>query len=186
MTKEELIKGLSECGIKKKDIEIRLGMPKNSLSGMMGGTKPIPEKWFVLLQGIVENKPNSDDAALINFASEVSINNAFKQIEEEKVAHQIEPEITPKPEKIVLPKAKGIMMGSDYLAALPKTTFQNLLIEFNSLVEDLPPIKQVEDKLYELILKSQDANLNARQSEAIRDRCIYYLKGQYSGQKAKN
>lgn len=88
-------------------------------------------------------------------------------------------------EKIVLPKAKGIMMGSDYLAALPKTTFPNLLIEFNSLVEDLPPIKQVEDKLYELILKSQDANLNARQSEAIRARCIYYLNGMYSGQKSK-
>lgn len=180
MTKEELIKGLNECGIKKKDIEIRLGMPKNSLSGMMGGTKPIPEKWFILLQGIVENKPNSDDAALIDFASTVSINSALKQIEEEKLVPKIEPE------KISLPKAKGIMMGADYLAALPKTTFQNLLIEFNSLVEDLPPIKQVEDKLYELILKSQDANLNARQSEAIRDRCIYYLKGQYSGQKSKN
>ena len=104
----------------------------------------------------------------------------------EKVVSAFEvPTELPKPEKIVLPKAKGIMMGADYLAALPKTTFQNLLIEFNSLVEDLPPIKQVEDKLYELILQAQNSDLTARQSEAIRDRCIYYLKCQYSGQKTK-
>lgn len=104
----------------------------------------------------------------------------------ELVNPQPEPTIAQTPEKIVLPKAKGIMMGSDYLAALPKTTFQNLLIEFNSLVEDLPPIKKIEDKLYDLILQAQNSDLTARQAEAIRDRCIYYLKGQYSGQKAKN
>jgi len=127
------------------------------------------------------NRRGEEDKALEKFASEVSVNAAFRQIQEEEIVPE-----PPKPEKIVLPKAKGIMMGADYLAALPKTTFQNLLIEFNSLVEDLPPIKKIEDKLYELILKAQNSDLTARQAEAIRDRCIYYLKGQYSGQKTKN
>ena len=127
------------------------------------------------------NRRGEEDKALEEFASEVSVNAAFRQIQEEEIVPE-----PPKPEKIVLPKAKGIMMGADYLATLPKTTFQNLLIEFNSLVEDLPPIKKIEDKLYELILKAQNSDLTARQAEAIRDRCIYYLKGQYSGQKAKN
>lgn len=89
----------------------------------------------------------------------------------------------PEPQKVALPKASGIMLGADYLAALPKTTFQKLLIEFNSLINDQPPIKQVEDKLYELIEKSQHPDLNARQSEAIRERCINYLTGQYGKKK---
>lgn len=89
----------------------------------------------------------------------------------------------PKPEKVALPKAKGIMLGADYLADTPKTTFQKLLIEFNSLIDEQPPIKQVEGKLYELIEKSQHPDLNARQSEAIRERCINYLTGQYGKKK---
>lgn len=128
-------------------------------------------------------KSGDSEKGIQEFVATVSINAALKQVEEEQIIHNPEPEITPKPEKIVLPKAKGIMMGSDYLAAIPKTTFQNLLIEFNSLVEDLPPIKKIEDKLYDLILQAQNSDLTARQAEAIRDRCIYYLKGQYSGQK---
>lgn len=92
----------------------------------------------------------------------------------------------PKPQKVVLPKAKGIMMGADYLAELPKTMFQKLLIEFNGLVEDLPPISKIEANLMGLIEKSQHPELTARQSEAIRERCINYLTGQYAGQKQKN
>ena len=92
----------------------------------------------------------------------------------------------PKTEPKPLPKAKGIMMGADYLAELPKTMFQKLLIEFNGLVEELPPISKIEANLMGLIDKSQHPELTARQSEAIRARCINYLTGQYAGQKQKN
>lgn len=87
-------------------------------------------------------------------------------------------------EKIVLPKAKGIMLGADYLADVPKTTFQKLLIQFNLLVEEQPPVKDIEAVLYDLIEKSSHPDLTPRQSEAIRERCINYLKGQY-GTKSK-
>lgn len=90
----------------------------------------------------------------------------------------------PKPEKIVLPKAKGIMLGADYLADVPKTTFQKLLIQFNLLVEEQPPVKDIEVVLYDLIEKSSYPDLTPRQSEAIRERCINYLTGQY-GTKSK-
>ena len=197
MTKEELIKGLTECGVKKKEIEEKLGMPKNSLSGMISGSKPIPEKWFVLLEGFLsgnvaevgsEIKPKSevlinDELELQKFASQVSINSALKQIEKEENEINTESIQKTEPPKVVLPKAKDIMLGADYLADTPKTTFQKLLIEFNSLIDEQPPIKQVEGKLYELIEKSQHHDLNARQSEAIRARCINYLTGQYGKKK---
>lgn len=42
---EQLSKKLSDCGVKKSRIETLLKMPKNSLAGMMNGTRPTPEKW---------------------------------------------------------------------------------------------------------------------------------------------
>lgn len=186
MTKEELIKGINDCGIKKKDIEERLGMPKNSLSGMLSGSKPISEKWFGLLEGFLggcvaksgtENQPTGIIDAKIELTQDIK----------EKIVSAFEVPIgllktEPKP----LPKAKGIMMGADYLAELPKTMFQKLLIEFNGLVEELPPISKVEANLMALIDKSQHPELTARQSEAIRARCVNYLTGQYAGQKQKS
>lgn len=89
------------------------------------------------------------------------------------------------PEKIVLPKAKDIMLGADYLADVPKITFHELLIEFNSLVQDKPQVnRELEEKLYNLTLKAKNSDLPPRQSEAIRERCINYLTGQY-GTKSK-
>ena len=72
---------------------------------------------------IQNEKIIEEKATPIKFGSEVEVNS--------EVLIKKKPKI--EPEKVVLPKANGIMMGSDYLAALPKTTFQNLLIEFNSL-----------------------------------------------------
>lgn len=42
---KEVIKTLNECGIKKSKIEADLGMPVNSLSGMLSGSRDIPTKW---------------------------------------------------------------------------------------------------------------------------------------------
>ena len=124
-----------------------------------------------------------DEKNLQKVASAISINAAFKQIEKEENEINTESIQKTEPPKVVLPKAKGIMLGADYLADVPKTTFQKLLIEFNSLIDEQPPIKQVEGKLYELIEKSQHHDLNARQSEAIRARGINYLTGQYGKKK---
>lgn len=199
MTKEELIKGLTECGVKKKDIELRLGMPKNSLSGMISGSKPIPEKWFVLLEGFLSGNvsevlPKEEETTtfqgfveLVNSQPEPVTFGIIPRTEEVVLIPEEMPNSHIKvPEKVALPKAKDIMLGADYLADVPKTTFQKLLIEFNSLIDEQPPIKQVEGKLYELIEKSQHQDLNARQSEAIRSRCINYLTGQYGKKKPTN
>ena len=46
---EELIKKLNDCGVKKTQIEKDLGMPVNSLSGMLSGSREIPAKWLQAL-----------------------------------------------------------------------------------------------------------------------------------------
>lgn len=51
---EVLIKSLNELGLKKSKIESDLGMPLNSLSGMLSGSKEIPEKWIQPLTDYVE------------------------------------------------------------------------------------------------------------------------------------
>lgn len=137
------------------------------------------EKNVVSLKDVVT--PEVVNAARVEIEKHAFPTNISPELKE--VVYGIEPETAPKPEKVALPKANGIMLGADYLAALPKTTFQKLLIEFNSLIDEQPPIKQVEAKLYELIEKSQHPDLNARQSEAIRSRCINYLTGQYGKKK---
>ena len=168
MTKEELIKGLTECGVKKKEIEEKLGMPKNSLSGMISGSKPIPEKWFVLLEGFLSgNLPETVSEVL------------------PKVEEPVNFGIIPRTEEVVLIPEE---MPNSHIKVPEKTvfgkaTFKELLTEFNLLIDNQAPIKQVEGKLYELIEKSQHPDLNARQSEAIRARCINYLTGQYGKKK---
>lgn len=166
---EQILANLKSIGVSVSKVETDLGFSNGLLGKVKNGKSNLSDEKFGLVESYYEKLRNGV----------IALPNDFKtEIQEEEIVP--EPQ---KPEKVVLPKAKGIMMGSDYLAALPKTTFQNLLIEFNSLVEDLPPISKIEDKLYELILQAQNSDLTARQAEAIRDRCIYYLKGQYSGQK---
>lgn len=55
---EKLIKSLQELSIKKSKIESDLGMPRNSLSGMMNGTKEIPDKWINPLTNYVHDARN--------------------------------------------------------------------------------------------------------------------------------
>lgn len=190
---EQILNNLKAIGISVSKVETELGFSNGLLGKVKNGKSNLSDEKFGLLESYYKKMVGDK---IQEVATEINQNQPKADIilkEEEATTFQgfvelvnPQPETAPNPEKIVLPKANGIMMGADYLAALPKTTFQNLLIEFNSLVEDLPPIKKIEDKLYELILKAQNSDLTARQAEAIRDRCIYYLKGQYSGQKSKN
>lgn len=52
---ETLSKRLKECGWPRKDIEITLKMPANSLSGMINGSRATPIKWAVKLKVFVDN-----------------------------------------------------------------------------------------------------------------------------------
>ncbi len=64
--KEEALKKLSELvesGKKKKDIEDALGMPLNSLSGFLSGSKVMPDKWIEVILDYVKSvseKPEAD------------------------------------------------------------------------------------------------------------------------------
>ena len=51
----ELIKKLSGLNLSKSKIETDLGMPKNSLSGMLLGSKGIPNKWVMPLTDYADN-----------------------------------------------------------------------------------------------------------------------------------
>ena len=180
---EQILVNLKAIGVSVSKIETDLGFSNGLLGKVKNGKSNLSDEKFDLVESYYKKMVGDK---IQEMATEIEKSHSKVIVtQKEEVVYGVEPEFTPTPEKIVLPKAKGIMMGSDYLAAIPKTTFQNLLIEFNSLVEDLPPIKKIEDKLYDLILKVQNSDLTARQAEAIRDRCIYYLKGQYSGQKSK-
>ncbi len=51
---ESLIEKLNNCGLKKSQIETELGMPKNSLAGMLSGSKEIPAKWLQRLSDFAD------------------------------------------------------------------------------------------------------------------------------------
>lgn len=200
---EQILVELKSIGVSVSKVETDLGFSNGLLGKVKNGKSNLSDEKFELVEsyykklrsGVVVlpsfggGSPEvliNDELELQKFASQVSINSALKQIEKEENEINAESIQKTEPPKVVLPKAKGIMLGADYLADTPKTTFQKLLIEFNSLIDEQPPIKQVEGKLYELIEKSQHHDLNARQSEAIRARCINYLTGQYGKKKPTN
>ena len=200
---EQILVELKSIGVSVSKVETDLGFSNGLLGKVKNGKSNLSDEKFELVEsyykklrsGVVVlpsfggGSPEvliNDELELQKFASQVSINSALKQIEKEENEINTESIQKTEPPKVVLPKAKDIMLGADYLAELPKTTFQKLLIEFNSLIDEQPPIKQVEGKLYELIEKSQHHDLNARQSEAIRARCINYLTGQYGKKKPTN
>ncbi|MDQ5930809.1 MAG: hypothetical protein QG594_2598 [Bacteroidota bacterium] len=197
---EQILVELKSIGVSVSKVETDLGFSNGLLGKVKNGKSNLSDEKFELVEsyykklrsGVVVlpsfggGSPEvliNDELELQKFASQVSINSALKQIEKEENEINTESIQKTEPPKVVLPKAKGIMLGADYLADTPKTTFQKLLIEFNSLIDEQPPIKQVEGKLYELIEKSQHHDLNARQSEAIRARGINYLTGQYGKKK---
>ncbi len=53
MNHSELVEKLKLVGKPKREIETLLGMPKNSLSGMMNDEKRMPRKWFEALESFV-------------------------------------------------------------------------------------------------------------------------------------
>lgn len=61
-----------------------------------------------------------------------------------------------------------------------KSQFELLLIKFNTMIENQPPVSEVKDKLEKLSeLAKKSAELNYRQTEAITARCANYINGTY-------
>jgi len=56
MEVNELATRINACGVKKSQIELDIKMPKNSLSGMLAGKKPMPEKWVKKLENYLQEK----------------------------------------------------------------------------------------------------------------------------------
>lgn len=80
---KQLSKKLKDCGIKKSKIETLLEMPKNSLAGMMNGTRPTPDKWVKKLQTFLGDLiPLPSDYVLLK-GIKVLANEASADISEE-------------------------------------------------------------------------------------------------------
>jgi len=63
---------------------------------------------------------------------------------------------------------------------LVKSQFQLLLIKFNEMIENNPPVKDVKEKLQKLAeIARKSSELNYRQIEAITARCANYINGEY-------
>ena len=185
-----------------------LGKVKNGKSNLSDEKFELVESYYKKLRSGVVVLPSfgggspevliNDELELQKFASQVSINSALKQIEkEEETTFQGFVElVNPQPEPVtfgIIPRTEEAVLIPEEMpnshikvpekVVFGKAAFKELLTEFNLLIDNQAPIKQVEGKLYELIEKSQHHDLNARQSEAIRARCINYLTGQYGKKK---
>jgi hypothetical protein len=175
MDNQELVKLINECGVKKSQIEAELNMPKNSLSGMLSGSRPIPSKWVEALTGYVNGS---------TMPKEVPEQKETVELTESYPISKEKPEIRPEPEVFVpnpisVPKGVNFALGSDLLKSTPKSTFQLMLGEFNALVLEQPPVNEVKNQLLDLLKRAEHPEFTIRQVEAIRERCINYLNGTY-------
>ena len=150
MNKQELIKSLNDLGVKKSKIETDLGMPKNSLSGMLSGSKEISVKWFDALNEYVDrqngviNIPLSKEPIAVEYVKE-----DVKPIKKETVDQNIHP-------------------------------FDVLLRKFNKLIDNAPSVNSVKKELNEISeLAKQNHILNFWQKDAILKRCDNYINGSY-------
>lgn len=154
---------LTSCGVKKSKIESDLGMPKNSLSGMLSGAKETPKKWFNALTEYVLRLEDKEDE-FIPEKEPILIN-----LEEKEVYP------TPKEEKpLETPKnTKRILQGE------LNQNFDVLIREFNKLIESEQRGKSLFEKLEEIKLTAIASKLTPRQQDAIVDRCNFAINGEY-------
>jgi hypothetical protein len=183
MENQELIEAIKNCGVKKSQIEADLGMPKNSLSAMLSGVKPMPSKWVDALTVYIHPIPK--EVPKQKFESDVVVIKTPKEtVEQTKVQMVVKPKGLSEPQPLVsnpvkMPKGIEFALGSDLLKSTPKSTFQLMLIEFNGLVMEQPPVSQVKAQLLDLLKRAEHPEFTIRQVEAIRERCINYLNGTY-------
>jgi hypothetical protein len=92
---EELKKAVYELtgkGIKLKDIEKDLGMPANSLSGMLSGTRPFASKWIPKLEAYVKLQQSIPELRKQTVADLVDRGIAITKVTADKKVQRIDPD----------------------------------------------------------------------------------------------
>ena len=174
--KQEVIDALSFYGIKKSKVEADLGMPKNSLSAMLSGSKEIPKKWVDVLRKYVDdlNNPQKD----LETPKEAQI-----QPEIEKVVESAKNEIKPNIQPVIDNYDEVRVVLNSRPISAPNQTFDQLLKQFNDLVDLTEKPKDIKLKLEQIKESAKLSNLTPRQTDSIIDRCNNFLNGQYNTSK---
>lgn len=203
--KEEILKKLNLHEIKKSKVEKDLGMPQNSLSAMLSGKKEIPSKWVQPLTEYIEkldnpNKPQKEAqqepeiekaVETAQIPIEACTMHDKTHTERLEVGFTVtEPVVYEKGnEKVILAsviesnfgnivKVAPTLLGGD-----ANSKFDQLLKQFNSLVDLTDKPKDIKLKLEQIKETAKNSNLTPRQTDAIIDRCNNQLENKYNTSK---
>lgn len=185
--KEEILKALEFYEIKKSKVESDLGMPKNSLSAMLAGKKEIPKKWVEALRKYVDdlNNPQKDLETLKEAKQEPETEKAVESTQNQEVP----------PKTLVSDKYSNPIGELDGYQKLDfeelkkqpiveaNQTFDQLLKQFNNLVELTEKPKDIKLKLEQIKESAKNSNLTPRQTDAIVDRANHFLNNNYNQSK---
>lgn len=195
--KEEILKKLNLHEIKKSKVEKDLGMPQNSLSGMLKGSKEIPSKWLKPLTEYIEkldnpNQPQKEAQQEPETEETVeSTQNGLEGLELKKIAetNTIVEFTYDNKERVGLINnvrldTKEVKVEAKQLVGDSNSKFDQLLKQFNSLVDLTDKPKDIKLKLEQIKETAKNSNLTPRQADSITDRVNFYINGQYG--KAKH
>jgi len=186
--KEEIFKKLNLHKIKKSKVEKDLGMPQNSLSGMLKGSKEIPSKWVQSLTEYIERLDNPNQPQK-EAQQEPITEKVVESTQNQEIAKE-----TPIIDKYSNPIDKiGGYQKIDYeelkkapiqsLVGDSNSKFDQLLKQFNSLVDLTDKPKDIKLKLEQIKETAKNSNLTPRQTDAIIDRCNNQLENKYNTSK---
>ena len=167
MTKEEIIEKLKNLSAteKNKKIEDDLGLPKNSLSAILKGTKVLSDKYINVCIEYLEPKI------------------AEKVVEELPLVPNLEEKpkevVIPAPEKIEVKKEEFKPEKVIELNGKSEINFSNLLNKFQRIINSESDKKTALSLLKEEV-KNPELKLNGRQRESIIGRCDNFINGKYS------
>lgn len=175
---ERILKALELHEIKKSKVELDLGMPKNSLSAMLSGKKEIPKKWADVLIKYIEDLDKPIPPINEPYERAAYLKNISDTVQENEIPNVVATET------VILAPVKENSYNVSKNEEKPligdaNAKFDQLLKEFNKLIENAPKPKDIEVKLSSISEKAKNSNLTPRQVDAIADRCRYYLNGQY-------
>jgi len=195
--KEEILKKLNLHEVKKSKVELDLGMPQNSLSAMLSGKKEIPSKWVQPLTEYIEkldnpNQPQKEAQQEHETGKAVeSTQNGLEGLELKKIAetNTIVEFTYDNKERVGLIDefrldTKDVKVEAKQLVGDSNSKFDQLLKQFNSLVDLTDKPKDIKLKLEQIKETAKNSNLTPRQTDSITDRVNFYINGQYG--KAKH
>jgi hypothetical protein len=201
--KEEILKKLNLHEIKKSKVEKDLSMPQNSLSGMLKGSKEIPSKWVKPLTEYIEKLDNPtppisepyERAAYLQKEAQQkpetekaveSTQSGLEGLEFKKIAetnNSVEFTFTNRLEQPIEVWSNAAKIEPKTLVGDSNSKFDQLLKQFNSLVDLTDKPKDIKSKLEQIKETAKNSNLTPRQTDAIIDRCNNQLENKYNTSK---